>query len=81
MMCGMGRVMIKEYDRVVLTVDLPDHQLLIGDIGTVVMIHQGGKGYEVEFFTVDGKTFDVVTVEAAQVRAVNSNELLHARTM
>ncbi len=73
--------MIKEHDRVVLAVDLPDYQLQSGDIGTVVMIHQGGKGYEVEFFTVDGKTFDVVTVEVAQVRAVNSKELLHARPM
>ncbi len=73
--------MIKEHDRVVLTVDLPEYQLQMGDIGTVVMSHQGGKGYEVEFFTVDGKTFDVITLEAAQVRAVNSRELLHARPM
>ena len=73
--------MIKEHERVVLTTDLPDYHLLVGDIGTVVMIHDGGKGYEVEFFTVNGKTFDVVTVEAAQVRAVNNNELLHARPM
>ena len=73
--------MIKEHDRVVLAVDLADYQLLVGDIGTVVMIHQGGKGYEVEFFTVSGKTFDVVTLEAAQVRSVNSNDLLHARPM
>ncbi len=73
--------MIKDHDRVVLTVDLPDYHLLAGDIGTVVMIHQGGKGYEVEFFTVNGQTFDVVTVEASQIRAVNNNELLHARPM
>ena len=73
--------MIKEHDRVVLTVDLPDYQLLAGDIGTVVMIHAKGEGYEVEFFTVTGKTFDVVTVEASQVRAVNNHELLHARSV
>ena len=73
--------MIKEHDRVVLTVDLPDYQLQMGNIGTVVMIHLNGAGYEVEFFTVDGKTFDVVTVESTQVRAVNNNELLHARPL
>ena len=73
--------MIKEHDRVVLAVDLADYQLLVGDIGTVVMIHQGGKGYEIEFFTVNGKTFDVITVEASQVRAVNNNELMHTRPM
>jgi len=74
-------MIIKEHDRVVLTVDLPDYHLLAGDIGTVVMIHQGGKGYEVEFFTVSRHTFAVVTPEAAQVRAVNNNELFHARPM
>lgn len=73
--------MTNEHDRVVLTVDLPDSPLRAGDIGTVVMVHRGGEGYEVEFFTVSGKTFDVVTVTAAQVRAVHHNELLHARPM
>lgn len=71
--------MIKEHDRVVLTANLPEYQLRAGDVGVVVMVHKQGEGYEVEFFTLDGKTFDVVTVEAAQVRPVSSAELLHAR--
>ncbi len=73
--------MIKEYERVVLTVDLPEHSLKAGDVGVVVMIHEGGRGYEVEFFTLDGRTLDVVTVTAEQVRAVEADEVMHARRM
>ena len=36
----------------------------------VVMVHDGGAGYEVEIFTLDGQTLDVITVEAGQVRPV-----------
>ncbi|MEH2226895.1 DUF4926 domain-containing protein [Nostoc sp.] len=39
--------MIQELDRVILTSDLPEHSLEEGDTGTVVLVHQGGKGYEV----------------------------------
>ena len=31
--------MTKELDRVVLTVDLPEHGLVRGDVGTVVLLH------------------------------------------
>ena len=73
--------MIKEHERVILAVDLPAYQLEAGDVGVVVMIHRGGDGYEVEFFTLDGKTFDVVTVEKSQIRPVRQRELLHARAI
>ncbi|CAD5253677.1 DUF4926 domain-containing protein [Imperialibacter sp. EC-SDR9] len=49
------------------------------DIGTVVMIHDNGKGYEVEFFTLKGKTRSVETLKASQVRSVKSNEVAHSR--
>jgi len=48
--------MIKELDTVVLDVDLPEYHLEKGDIGTVVLIHQNHKGYEVEFITLEGET-------------------------
>ena len=73
--------MINEYERAILTADLPEHHLRSGDVGVVVMIHQQGAGYEVEFFTLDGKTFDVVTVEASQVREATGRELLHTRAL
>jgi Domain of unknown function (DUF4926) len=33
-------------DRIVLTTDLLEYHLKIGDIGTVVLVYQEGKGYD-----------------------------------
>lgn len=71
--------MIKEHERVILTTDLPEYGLKMGYVGVVVMVHNDGEGYEVEVFTVDGHTLDVITVEAGQVRAASSLDVLHAR--
>ncbi len=71
--------MIKEHERVVLTVDFPEYGLKAGDVGVVVMVHGAGEGYEVEIFTLDGKTLDVITVEAEQVRPVGPTEVMHSR--
>lgn len=71
--------MIKEYEQVVLTEDLPEHNLKAGDLGTVVMIHGDHAGYELEIFSADGRTLDVVTVEASQVRPVRRDDVLHVR--
>ena len=57
--------MISELDSVVLADDLPEHGLKRGDIGTVVLTHQGGAGYEVEFMTLDGETVAVVSLVAS----------------
>lgn len=73
--------MIKEHERVVLTVDMPEHHLKAGDIGVVVMIHGDHKAYELELFSADGQTLDVVTVEADQVRAVTRRDMMHVRTL
>jgi hypothetical protein len=50
---------IKELDQVVLARDLPEYGLCAGDIGMVVLVHRGGKGYEVEFVALDGETIAV----------------------
>jgi uncharacterized protein DUF4926 len=71
--------MIKELDSVVLTVDLPKHGLKQGDIGTVVLVHRGGEGYEVEFMTLDGETLAVVTLLHSQVRPIGHGEIANAR--
>ena len=47
--------MIQELEDVILTCDLPEQGLAQGDICTVVLVHDKGKGYEVEFTTLDGK--------------------------
>ena len=72
---------IDELDEVVLTCDLSDHGLAAGDIGTVVLVHEEGKGYEVEFMTLDGKTIAVAALRAEQVRAVQHDEIAHARSI
>ncbi len=71
--------MIAELDRVILTTAISEYGLEQGDIGTVVLIHQGGKGYEVKFVTLDGETVAVVSLFAAQVRPIGSREIAHAR--
>lgn len=71
--------MIRELDSVVLTADLPEHGLKPGDMGTVVLVHRGGEGYEVEFVTLDGETVAVVTLLASQVREIGHGEIAHAR--
>ena len=73
--------MIKEHDCVVLTKSLPEESLEAGDVGTVVHIHKGGAGYEVEFMTLTGETVAVVTVLADQVRPLNRRDLAHTREL
>jgi len=64
---------IRELDEVVLTCDLPEQKLTAGDIGTVVLVHSEGRGYEVEFMTLDGETIGVSTLRADQVRQADRN--------
>jgi Domain of unknown function (DUF4926) len=73
--------MINEHDCVVLTKNLPAENLEAGDIGTVVHIHNGGVAYEVEFMTLTGETFAIVTLEASHVRSLNRRDLAHTREL
>jgi len=73
--------MIKELTRVILTTDLPEYGLENGDIGTVVLVHRAGKGYEVEFTTLDGDTIAVTSVSPKQIRVVGHKEIAHVRTL
>ncbi|MBX9255316.1 DUF4926 domain-containing protein [Desmonostoc muscorum CCALA 125] len=67
--------MIQELDRVILTSDLPEYSLKEGDMGTVVLVHQGGKGYEVEFVTLDSETVAIVSLHSIQVRLIGRREI------
>jgi hypothetical protein len=75
MTCGFP----KEHDCVVLLQDLPEENLKAGDIGTVVHIHKGGAGYEVEFMTLAGETLCVASLMAGQVRSVTRHDVAHVR--
>lgn len=72
--------MIRELDQVVLAVDLPEHGLVCGDIGTVVLLH-GDNGYEVEFVALNGETIAVASLASDQVRSIGPREIAQARAI
>jgi hypothetical protein len=76
-----SRLPIPELERVVLTQDLEDNRFKAGDVGTIVHVYAGGEGYELEFFTLNGETIDVVTVDASQVQTVDESYITHARKL
>ncbi len=70
--------MITELDSVVLQCDLAEHGLSRGDVGTIVLVH-AGRGYEVEFATLEGETLAVVSLPKDDVRPIAPREIAHAR--
>ena len=74
---------IAEHDVIVLTQDVPKHNLVAGDSGVVVSIHADAAGaalgYVLELFAVDGSTIEVVDVPANSVRRARRSDLSHAR--
>ncbi len=72
---------MKELNQVILRVDIPEQRLKKGDIGTIVLEHQAGAAFEVEFMTLTGETIAIVTLEADQVRPIGKREIANARTV
>lgn len=72
---------MKELDVAVLTREVPDHGLKIGDIGTIVHSYSNGEAYEVEFVTAEGKTVAVLTLSREDIRPMTEREILHARDL
>jgi hypothetical protein len=72
---------IEELDPVALTVDLPEHGLRRGDVGTAVLLHNGGQAFEVEFVGYDGHTVALLTLENSQVRSLRPGDIPHAREL
>jgi len=70
---------MKELERVVLTEDLPEHRLKIGDIGMILHIYADHKGYEVEFITLSGELIALVSVYPSQIRQLEQDEIAIAR--
>ena len=71
--------MVAEHSLVVLDCDPPHEKLNRGDVGTVVHVYKGGRGYEVEFVDGSGRTVALVTVGVDDVRPIEAGEVLHAR--
>ena len=73
--------MFKEHDRIVLTRDIPEEGLKVGDVGTIIHIHRLGEAFEVESLTLDGDTAAIATVLPSHARPVSSRDITHARQM
>lgn len=71
--------MIAEHSLVVTDAEPPQEKPTRGDVGTVVHVYKGGKGYEVEFGDGGGHTVVLVTVGSDEVRPIKAGELLHTR--
>ncbi len=67
-----------ELDAVVLSHDLPSSGLCAGDLGAVVHVHSDD-AIEVEFVTAAGATQALLTLHAADFRAMRDNDLIAVR--
>lgn len=68
---------IELFQDVILTADIPEHDLCAGDIGTVVERHvvaDEEDGYGVEFFDMTGQTVAVVTLPGSDLRQPTSSD-------
>jgi len=70
--------MYNESDLVAILKDIPDNKLVRGDVGTVAFVYDGGGLYEVEFVNAAGDTIAVITLEEAEICAVQlQSAILH----
>lgn len=58
---------IKLLDVVALTVDVPEHNLARGQVGTVVELLKNGTAYEVEFSDRNGHTYQSLGLRSEQL--------------
>ena len=75
----------QSFSRVILLQDIPEENLVAGDMGTIVEFHPASEhyneGYEVEFFAGNGETIAVVSVPAKALRAATRQDILHVRRL
>jgi hypothetical protein len=62
---------IKLLDVVALTVDLPEHNLWRGQVGTVVEILADGSAFEVEFSDREGRTYESLGLRSDQIMVLH----------
>lgn len=71
--------MNKELETVVLTRDIPEHNLEAGDVGAIVHRYADGNGFEVEFVSAAGGIVAALTLKPSDIRPFEGREILHAR--
>ena len=72
---------LDELDLAALRVHLPQHGLVVGDVGTVVFVLGDHEAYKVEFVRADGQTVALETLTADQIAPVEGTQILHLREM
>lgn len=69
----------RELETVILTHDIKEHGLRMGDMGAVVNVYEGGEAAEVEFVTATGKTVALLTLTLSDIRDTKQDDILHVR--
>jgi Domain of unknown function (DUF4926) len=67
----MAKSTAKLLDVVALTTDLPEYNLLCGQVGTVVELLADGTAFEVEFSDRDGRTYESVGLRPEQIMVLH----------
>ena len=62
----------KIFDVVALSADLPEENLLTGQVGTIVEIHKDGEAFEIEFVNSEGETYGLLVLYAEQLTLLRS---------
>jgi len=70
---------IKLLDVVALTVDVPEHNLSRGQVGTVVELLKNGTAYEVEFSDRNGRTYQSLGLRPDQLLVLHYEPDSHFR--
>ena len=65
-------------ETVVLSRDLPEQGLRVGDVGAVVHVYTDA-AFEVEFVRASGQTKALVTLTASDLRSVAADDMLAVR--
>ncbi|MEQ8757077.1 MAG: DUF4926 domain-containing protein [Coleofasciculus sp. G1-WW12-02] len=77
--------MLELYQRVVLSRNIPDHNLKKGDVVTLIdyVPHPSGgeDGYILEVFNAVGESIDVITAPMSAVQPLKNNEILSVRSL
>jgi len=61
----------KLLDTVALTVDMPEYNLLLGQVGTIVELLADGAAFEVEFSDENGQTYESVGLRPEQIMVLH----------
>ena len=73
------------FSRVILTQSIPEHEVVTGDIVTIVEHHPSTseypEGYELECFAGNGETIAVISVAALGLRQTTSQDVMHVRQL